>query len=53
MPTKKAPAKAAPAKKAAATKSPVKAAKASKGIGKPLNIDEKTPTRGGADIVMS
>ena len=52
MATKKAPAKAAPAaKKAAVKKAPAKATKAKKGIGKPVAIDESTPTRGGHDIV--
>jgi hypothetical protein len=53
MATKKAAAKAAPAKKAAAKKAPAKAAKGSKGIGKPEVIDKGSPSRGGADIVMS
>ena len=53
MPTKKAPAKAAPVKNTVAPNAPVKPAQASKGIGKPLKIDENTPTRGGHDIVMS
>lgn len=53
MPTKKAPAKAAPAKKSAVPEVSAKSAKGSKGIGKPLKIDENTPTRGGNDIVLS
>jgi len=53
MATKKAPAKAAPVKTAPAKKAPAKATKAKKGIGKPVAIDENTPTRGGMDIVQS
>ena len=53
MATKKAPAKAAPVKKAAAKNAPAKATKAKKGIGKPVVIDEKTPSRGGNDIVLA
>jgi hypothetical protein len=53
MATKKAPAKAAPAKKTAVTKAPAKASKGKMGIGKPVALDEKTPTRGGNDIVSA
>jgi hypothetical protein len=53
MATKKAPAKAAPAKKTAAKKAPAKATKGGKGIGKPVVIDEDSPSRGGVDIVQS
>lgn len=53
MATKKAPVKAAPAKKTAAKKAPAAATKGKKGIGKPVAIDESTPTRGGMDIVQS
>ena len=53
MATKKAPAKAAPAKKTAAKNTTATATKGRKGIGKPVVLDEKSPTRGGADIVSS
>ena len=53
MATKKAPAKAAPAKKPAAKAAPAKATKGGKGIGKPVVLDESSPTRGGNDIVSA
>lgn len=52
MATKKAPAKAAPEKKTAAKTAPAKPAARGKGVGKPLKIDEKTPTKGGNDIML-
>jgi len=53
MATKNAPVKAAAAKKTAAKKAPAAATKGKKGIGKPVVLDENTPTRGGMDIVQS
>ncbi len=53
MATKNAPATAAPAEKTAAKEAPAPATQGRKGIGKPIVIDETSPSRGGADIVMS
>ena len=53
MATKKAPVKAAPAEKTAAKKAPATASKGKKGIGKPVVIDEDSPSRGGHDIVQA
>jgi len=53
MATKKAPAKAAPAKKPAAKQAPATATKGRKGIGKPVVIDENSPSRGGVEIVQA
>ena len=53
MATKQAPVKAAPAQKTAAKKAPAAATKGKKGIGKPVVIDEDSPSRGGIDIVQS
>jgi hypothetical protein len=53
MATKKAPAKAAPAKKTAAKEAPAMATKGRKGIGKPVVLDEDSPSRGGADIISA
>ena len=52
MATKKAPVKAAPAQKTAPKKAPAAATKGKKGIGKPVAIDEDSPSRGGADIMQ-
>ena len=56
MATKKAPAKSAPVKKTAAKAAPAKAARAaksSKGIGKPVAIAKGEPGKGGNDIVSA
>ena len=53
MATKKAPVKAAPAEKTAAKKAPATATQGKKGIGKPVAIDEDSPSRGGHDIVQA
>ena len=53
MATKKAPVKAAPAQKTAPKKAPAAATKGKKGIGKPVAIDEDSPSRGGHDIVQA
>ena len=53
MATKNAAVKAAPAKKTAAKKAPATATKGKKGIGKPVAIDEDSPSRGGHYIVQA
>ena len=45
--------KKAPAKKPAAKAAPAKATKGGKGLGKPVVLDESSPSRGGIDLVMS
>lgn len=57
MATKNVPATAAPAEKTAEKPAPATATATAtqgrKGIGKPVVIDENSPSRGGLDIVMA